>query len=171
MANVYDLIDNMFDNAELSAESYDPTISTESDRPEYLPWHATKKNHVQRTFNLDTTATFIKDWKAATSEIFNTEDENYIELKDKLISKTNNGIAHPNSKYSKKKARRMEFQLSSSKRAKTHDCRVFYAILNKASKIYLLSIASQAEHHKDQKDLKAVSRADAEIAKLKENPL
>ena len=30
MANVYDLIDNMFDNAELSAESFDPTISEEA---------------------------------------------------------------------------------------------------------------------------------------------
>ena len=171
MANVYDLIDNMFDNAELSEESYYPTISTEG--MDTLPWHASKKNTkkepVQKIFSLDTTDTFRKDWKAATTKDFNNKDEIFKKLSKELKELVNNGYAHPHSNKSKKNARKMEYQLSSSKIGKSHDSRVFYAIFNKVSSIYLLSIASPADHHKDQKDLKAVSRADAKIDTLRNN--
>jgi hypothetical protein len=56
-----------------------------------------------------------------------------------------------------------------------NDSRLYFAIFDKDNVIYMASIASQAEHHKDDSDTDAVLRADLEIKKAageyKEMPL
>jgi hypothetical protein len=140
----------------------DKMYSAESVYKSTFPWYrGTKKD-----FKVYTTNQFTADWKLTTKTDFNDNNVLYNKLKNFIKGTCDAGIAYPKSKESGFSARKCEVALSSSGRGKKNDARVYFGVFPIHCAIYFVSIASQKEHHADQKDTKAVERADAELKRI-----
>ena len=144
----YDRIDQLFDPNAFSTEGC--TIID-------LPWKENIKFQIERS------GQFEIDWKSATGEEFRVNSDLYVSLCTYIL-KLHNDQFHTYS-YANNKTRRFNYTLSSSGVGKRNDARVFFCLYKSNALIFLAAIASQKEHHGDEKDIKAKSRAQTVISK------
>jgi hypothetical protein len=133
-----------------------------------MPW----KGQIQ--FQIEISNQFRIDWKDATGEAFRVNSDLYISLCTYILNLHNKNLHTYSCADTTHKIRRFKFSLSSSGVSKQHDARILFCLYKRNAKIFLAAIASQKEHHKDDKDLKAISRAQTAISnkslELQEGP-